>query len=109
MGKHPNTNAMFSTVLIQMSYIMFFYSTNAGKNLLFCYIFNFLFSQFYDEITLRRNCLALTDEDLVEYKTFENITKIDDNYKSCIIFCMFHAIWKPFKETVCPLLPKKGK
>jgi hypothetical protein len=83
---------------------------NAGKNWVFRYIFKYIFPQFYGEITVRRNRLELTDEDPAEYKTFENITKIDDNYnKSRIMLCVFHAIWKPFKENIRPLLPKKGK
>ena len=97
-------------VIKPKSYIMFFYSTNAGKNWVFCYIFKYIFLQFYGEITCRINRLTLTDEDPVEYKTFENITKIHDNYnKSLIMLCMLHAIWKPFKETICSLLPKKEK
>ena len=64
----------------------------------FWYITLSMFPQIFGSITVRRNRLGLTNEDSSECQTFENNTLIDENYHhSKVIFCTFHAIWKPFK------------
>ena len=35
--------------------------------------------------------------------------KLTQSWMTTIELCTFQAIWKPFKENIHPLLPKKGK
>ena len=81
----------------------------SGKAWVFCYITRSIFPTLFGEITVQRNRLGLTDEDPSEYRTFDANTKSDKNYQhSKAMLCTFHAIWKPFKETIRPRLPKKS-
>ena len=76
---------------------------------MFQYITGSIFSKLFGDVTVQRNRLGLTDEDPSEYRTFEANTKSDKNYQySKVMLCTFHAIWKPFKETIRPRLPKKS-
>ena len=55
------------------------------------------------------NCLLLTDEDDAEYRSFESLLAINDNFQSSkVMLCIFHAIWQPFKWDVYPLCPRKS-
>ena len=78
-----------------------------GKNWVFCNIFKYVFPQFHGSITIKRNRLALTDEDPAEYKTLKNMTKLDKN--CCTSFmchlCDLEAIQQ---NDYCPQLPKHG-
>jgi hypothetical protein len=68
---------------------------------------SFNFPQIFSNVTLKRIHRGLTDEDPSEYKTFESYTQIDNNYhQSKIMLCIFHGIWKPFKENIHSWLPK---
>ena len=79
-----------------------------GKAWVFCYITHSIFPELFGGVTIQRNRLGLTDEDPSEYRTFEANTKVDNNYlRSKVILCTFHEIWKPFKETIRPRLPKE--
>lgn len=81
----------------------------SGKAWVFRYITRSIFPELFDDVTIQRNRLGLTDEDPSEYRTFEANTKVDHNYiRSKVMLCTFHAIWKPFKETIRPRLPKEG-
>lgn len=81
----------------------------SGKAWVFRYIFKFVFPFFYGHITVQRNRLTLSDEDMSEYKTFESLIELDENFaNSRIMLCCFHAIWMPFKANIQGKLPKKG-
>ena len=76
---------------------------------MFRYITRYIFPKLFGDVTVQRNRLGLTDKDPSEYRTFEANTKSDKNYQySKVMLCTFHAIWKPFKETIGPRLPKKS-
>jgi len=61
------------------------------------------------KLTIQRNRLALPNEDVSEYRTFETIASKEHDYKNnTVMLCTFHAIWKRFKEHIRPTLPKKG-
>jgi hypothetical protein len=82
----------------------------SGRSWVFLIIFRWVFPFLYGVCTIQRNRLALTDEDIAEYKTFESCIVGDANYKNTKLgLCSFHALWKPYKETVKPLLPKNGQ
>ena len=88
---------------------MEFLPSPSGKAWVFRYITSSIFPELYGDVTIQRNRLGLTDEDPSEYRTFETNTKVDDNYiHSEVMLCTFHAIWKPFKETIRPRLPKES-
>jgi hypothetical protein len=75
----------------------------------FRYITRSIFPKLFGDVTVQRNRLGLTEEDPLEYRTFEANTKSDKNYQqSKVMLCTFHTIWKPFKETIRPRLPKKS-
>ena len=81
----------------------------SGKAWVFRYITQSIFPKLFGDVTVQRNRLGLTDEDPLEYRTFEANTKSDKNYQqSKVMLCTFHTIWKPFKETIRPRLPKKS-
>ena len=83
----------------------------SGKAWVFHTIYQHAFRFLYGDVTISRNRLALTDEDQSEYGSFENCIKSMEIYKdSLLMLCTFHAIWKPFKERIYPLLPyENGK
>ncbi len=86
-----------------------FLPSPSGKAWVFRYITRSIFPELYGDVTIQRNRLGLTDEDPSEYRTFETNTKVDDNcIRSKVMLCTFHAIWKPFKETIRPRLPKES-
>jgi hypothetical protein len=67
-----------------------------------------VFPELFGDVTIQKSRLGLTDEDPSEYRTFEKNTKVDNNsLLSRVMLCTFHAIWKPFKETIRPRFPKE--
>ena len=72
---------------------------NAGKYLMYQYIFKDIFPFLYGKTMIQRNRLTLTDEDALEFKTFETMTlKVTNYMNSTVMLCIFNAIWKHFKE-----------
>lgn len=82
-------------------------SIPSGKSWVFLTIFSIVFPFLYGKETIKRNRLALTDEDIAEYQTFTSCIKSDEHYKNSTLgLCSFHALWKPYKSNVKPFLPK---
>ena len=72
-------------------------------------IYQTFFKGIYDNTTISRNRLALTDDDNTKYDPFENAIVTDKHYKySQHMLCIFHALVKPFHEQVYPKLPASG-
>ena len=82
-------------------------SMPSGKSWVFLTIYKHVLPFLYGKTTIRRNRLALTDEDIAEYQTFETCISSDKNYSNTTLgLCSFHALWKPYKESVKCQLPK---
>ncbi len=83
------------------------------KKWVFHAIFRLAFLELYGDEVCSMNCLALTDEEDAEYRSFESLIATNDIFKlSKVMLCIFHAIWQPFKcdiYTLCPKISKKGK
>ena len=63
----------------------------------------------YGKITISRNRLALTDDDVDEHGPFDNCIKTMNCYsKSTHMLCVFHAVVQPFYENIYPKLPHRG-
>jgi hypothetical protein len=68
-----------------------------------------IFPKHFGDITVQRNRLGLIDADPCEYITFERTIVLDRNFKlSKRVFCIFHAIWQPFKDNIRQKLPMSG-
>lgn len=84
-------------------------SIPSGRPWVYLSIYRFVLPWMYGKETIERNRLALTDEDICEYQTFEACIQTDEIYKkSKLGLCSFHALWKPYKQSIKPLLPKSG-
>ena len=54
------------------------------------------------------NRLVLTDEEDVEYRSFENLIVMHEMFRSSTAMrCTFRAIWQQFKRGIYNLLPSK--
>lgn len=74
------------------------------------FLCGYIFPQFYGEVNVCQNRLALANEDHSDTRQLRKLPEFDKNYSwSCIMLCVYHAIWKPFNETICLKLPKNGK
>ena len=82
----------------------------SGKRWIFHCIYQHAFLALYGKVTCSRNRISLCDEDDAEYGPFENcIATVKEFAKTCLMLCLFHAIWQPFKKEIFPHLPKKGE
>jgi len=76
----------------------------------FRYIFRQIFPDFYSKITIGRTRLTLSDEDPSQYTTLENIITGQNIFSRCtVMLCIYHAVWKLFKELIKLHLPRKGQ
>jgi hypothetical protein len=81
----------------------------SGKRWVFQKIYQSFFIHLYGEETIRRNRLALTDDDLSEHGPFDNCIKTIDCYSlSTHMLCVFHALVMKYYEQVYPKLPHQG-
>ena len=79
----------------------------SGRAWVFMAIFQLAFLHLYGKETLKMIRLGLTDEDPAEFGTFENCIETMEECRSAkLMLCVFHAVWKPFKEKIYPLLRK---
>ena len=82
----------------------------SGRSWVYTSIYRFVLPFLYGKETIQRNRLALTDEDICEYQTFEACIESEDIYRNSKLgLCSFHALWKPYKQFIKPLLPKYGE
>ena len=79
----------------------------SGRAWVFMAIFQLAFLHLCAKETLKMICLGLTDEDPAEFGSFENcIETMEECECAKLMLCVFHAVCKPFKEKICPLLQK---
>ena len=80
------------------------------KSWVFHQIYQKFFLCLYGEETIRRNRLALTDDDDAAHGPFDNCIETLSCYeKSTHMLCVFHAVVQTFAEQVRPLLPHKSR
>jgi hypothetical protein len=68
-------------------------------------IYQLVFLHLYPSEVCSRNQLVLTDEDGAEYKSFQSVIEMIEDFKrSKEMLCTFHGIWMAFKKDLLPLL-----
>jgi hypothetical protein len=81
----------------------------SGQLWVFMRIYSMFFLELYGMVTVRRNRLALTDDDRSEHVPFDNLIETSEHYqKSKHMLCTFHALVKQFHEDVYPHMPHKA-
>jgi hypothetical protein len=80
-----------------------------SKKWVFHAIFRHAFLSLYGEFICSLNRLVLTDEEDVEYRSFECLIETQNVFQfSRVMLCTFHAVRQPFKRDLYPFChPKK--
>ena len=82
----------------------------SGKRWVYNMIYKHFFLQLYGEVTIGRNRLALTDDDVAEWGPLDNaINTMQCWYDTRHMLCSFHAVTLMFFKEVHPKLPHKGR
>ena len=82
----------------------------SGKRWVYNMIYKHFFLQLYGEVTIGRNRLALTDDDVAEWGPLDNaINTMQCWYDTRHMLCRFHAVTLMFFKEVHPKLPHKGR
>ena len=81
----------------------------SGKRWVFQKIYQKFFLRLYGKLTISRNCLALTDDDISEHGPFDNCINTMDCYcRSRHMLCVFHALVIKYNKQVYPYLSHRG-
>ena len=73
-------------------------------------IYKHFFITLYGEVTISRNRLALTDDNVAEWGPLDNaITTVQCWKTSRHMLCMFHAVTLVFFKDIHPKLPHSGR
>ena len=81
----------------------------SGKGWVFQKIYQKFFIGLYGKLTIGRNWLALTDDDISEHGPFDNCINMMDCYsRSRHILCVFHVLVMEYNTQVYPYLPHRG-
>ena len=80
----------------------------SGQHWVFMTIYQSFFVHLYEEATISRNCLFLTDNDVAEHGPLDNCIQTMQCYALYIhMLCVFHAIVMAYHDKVYPKLPHK--
>ena len=81
----------------------------SGKRWVYAMIYKNFFIQLYGELTISRNRICLTDDDMAEWGPLDDCIKTLTCWQGTInMLCMFHALTMAFFEKIHPKLPHTG-
>ena len=82
----------------------------SGQRWVYAMIYKKIFIELYGEVTISRNRLALTDDDVAEWGPLDDcIASIKCWKNSQHMLCVFHAVTMQYFEKIHPKLPHRGK